>query len=110
MSFGLQNHIVLSFLTKVLDVCWFFCSMGVKAQNPNYLHMVIKVHIDPFLGHLKQVVSGNILEYFIRPTVRARWRLTDEERHLAIARLGVGCNQSDVAVEMEVSQNVIRFS
>lgn len=39
--------------------------------------------------------------------MNTRRRLTDEERHLAIARLRVGSRQSDVAVELGVSQSVI---
>ena len=46
-------------------------------------------------------------QYHIKPVMVARRRLTDQERHLAVARIRTGSTQCDVAGELGVSQNVI---
>ena len=46
-------------------------------------------------------------QYHINPVMVARRRLTDQERHLAVARIRTGSTQCDVAGELGVSQSVI---
>ena len=46
-------------------------------------------------------------QYHIQPVMVARRRLTDQERHLAVARIRAGSTQCDVAGELGVSQSVI---
>ena len=45
--------------------------------------------------------------YIVKPVMVARRRLTDQERHLAVARIRTGSTQCDVAGELGVSQSVI---
>ena len=46
-------------------------------------------------------------QYHITPVMVARRRLTDQERHLAVARIRTGSTQCDVAGELGVLQSVI---
>ena len=46
-------------------------------------------------------------QYHINPIMVARRRLTDQERHLAVACIRTGSTQCDVAGELGVSQSVI---
>ena len=46
-------------------------------------------------------------QYHKKPVMVARRRLTDQERHLAVARIRTGSTQCDVADELGVSQSVI---
>ena len=46
-------------------------------------------------------------QYHIHPVMVARRRLTDQERHLAVARIRTGSTQCIVAGELGVSQSVI---
>ena len=46
-------------------------------------------------------------QYHIKPVMVARRRLTDQERHLAVAHIRTGSTQCDVAGELVVLQSVI---
>ena len=46
-------------------------------------------------------------QYHINPVMVAHRRLTDQERHLAVARIRTGSTQCDVAGELGVSQSVV---
>ena len=46
-------------------------------------------------------------QYHIKPVMVARRRLTDQERHLSVARIRTGSTQCNVTGELGVSQSVI---
>lgn len=60
-----------------------------------------------FLGHKKLVLSVCHSQFIIQAAMNTRGHLTDEQHHLALARLQVGSRQSNVARELGVSQSVI---
>lgn len=53
------------------------------------------------------VLSVSHSKFIIQTAMNTQRHLTNEQRHLAIARLRVGGRQSDVARELGVSQSVI---
>uniref|UniRef100_A0A671WX92 Myosin XVIIIA n=1 Tax=Sparus aurata TaxID=8175 RepID=A0A671WX92_SPAAU len=78
-----------------------------KKRKVRLLHIMVTIMVHHCSLIFTLVLSVSHSKFIIQTAMNTRRHLTDEQRHLAIARLRVGGRQSDVARELGVSQSVI---